>query len=52
MENFSPWQNKICAIHLIFISQDFAKCLAFKYFYCRHVAAVTKTHHHTLSLLT
>lgn len=41
MENFSPWQNKICAIHLIFISQDFAKCLAFKYFYCS-VAAVTK----------
>lgn len=33
MENFSPWQNKICTIHLTLISQDFEKCLAFRCFF-------------------
>lgn len=44
MENYSPWQNKICVIHLILISRDFEKYLAFKCFYCEHVI-VTKSIH-------
>ena len=50
MENFSSWQNKICAIYLILFSQEFEKHLAL--FLLQTHCRSHKNIYHTLNLFT